>query len=102
MASVQRLSVGVVKYPKNRYLLFVLISGDSLDCTTYRAWAPGHPRRYRDKFDCVVITRQRTWQSTPCKKKYPVLCELVPGGPYKRGSIFPSKKRNGKGVLLLI
>ncbi|KAM3959106.1 C-type lectin 6 [Aphomia sociella] len=64
---------------------------DTLDCTTYRAWAPGHPRRYYDKFDCVVITRHKTWQSTSCKKQYPILCELVPSGPYKRGSIFASR-----------
>ncbi|XP_053607693.1 uncharacterized protein LOC128673690 [Plodia interpunctella] len=68
--------------------------GDSLECTTYRAWAPGHPRRYYNKYDCVVITRQRTWKSTSCNKTYPVLCELIPGGPYKRGSIFVSRKIN--------
>ncbi|CAB3248157.1 unnamed protein product [Arctia plantaginis] len=77
---------------------FVTSNGNGLDCITYRAWAPGHPRRYRNKFDCVVITRHRTWLSTSCKKSYPVLCELIPGGPYKRGSIFISRnqKNNGK------
>lgn len=65
-----------------------------LDCSTYRAWAPGHPRRNFSQFDCVLITRHRTWQSTACKKNYPVLCELFPGGPYKRKSIFSHRKRH--------
>ncbi|XP_075991766.1 uncharacterized protein LOC142987100 [Anticarsia gemmatalis] len=73
---------------------FVSSTGDSLECTTYRAWAPGHPRRYRNKFDCVLITRQRTWRSAPCKASYPILCELIPGGPYKKGSIFISRNQN--------
>ncbi|XP_073967699.1 uncharacterized protein [Choristoneura fumiferana] len=67
-------------------------NGDSLDCSTYRAWAPGHPRRARLKFDCVLVTGQKTWRSTPCNQRYPALCELNPGGPYKRGSIFASLK----------
>lgn len=72
------------------------VAGDALDCSTYRAWAPGSPRRARKKFDCVVLTRTRTWVSTPCRKNYPMLCELVPGGPYQRGSLFASsKKANG-------
>ncbi|KAI8427443.1 hypothetical protein MSG28_001979, partial [Choristoneura fumiferana] len=61
-------------------------------CSTYRAWAPGHPRRARLKFDCVLVTGQKTWRSTPCNQRYPALCELNPGGPYKRGSIFASLK----------
>ncbi|XP_049866983.1 uncharacterized protein LOC126367487 [Pectinophora gossypiella] len=84
-----------VALKSNNGSVFYNVNGDTLDCTSYRAWAPGHPRRYRDKFDCVVITRQRTWRSTSCKKKFPVLCELLPGGPYKRrGHIFASRKRN--------
>ncbi|XP_047987880.1 uncharacterized protein LOC125227583 isoform X1 [Leguminivora glycinivorella] len=69
---------------------FIGANGDSLDCTTYRAWAPGHPRRQHDKFNCVLVTRQKTWRSTSCKKKYQAVCELNPGGPYKQGSIFAS------------
>ncbi|KAJ0181579.1 hypothetical protein K1T71_002301 [Dendrolimus kikuchii] len=68
--------------------------GLSLDCFTYRAWAPGHPRRDFNQFDCVLITKQRTWHATSCKKKYPALCELIPGGPYKRRSIFEYRRRS--------
>ncbi|XP_028027824.1 uncharacterized protein LOC114241233 isoform X2 [Bombyx mandarina] len=69
--------------------------GTTLDCITYRAWAPGHPRRNSTKFECVLISRQKTWLSSACSKRYPALCELNPGGPYKKGSIFTSEKRNG-------
>ncbi|XP_031763733.2 uncharacterized protein LOC113519116 [Galleria mellonella] len=75
-------------------------NGNALDCTTYRAWAPGHPRRRYDKYDCVVITRHKTWKSTSCKKQYPILCELKPGGPYKIGSIFASRKLNNDTKLI--
>ncbi|KAF9415879.1 hypothetical protein HW555_006631 [Spodoptera exigua] len=75
---------------------FISVNGDALDCTTYRAWAPGSPRKARKKFDCVVLTKQRTWVSVPCKNNLPIVCELIPGGPYKRGSLFASriKKHN--------
>ncbi|KAL4721577.1 hypothetical protein ACJJTC_010179, partial [Scirpophaga incertulas] len=77
-------------YSANGHIM--LIRGNSLQCTTYRAWAPGHPRRYPDKFGCVVLTRRRMWQSVSCSKPYPALCELFPGGPYKKGTIFTSKE----------
>ncbi|CAH0404590.1 unnamed protein product [Chilo suppressalis] len=77
---------------RNNRSSFHGINGGHLDCTSYRAWAPGHPRRYADKFDCVVITKHRMWQSVSCKNEQPVLCELLPNGPYKRGSIFTSTK----------
>ncbi|XP_041979427.1 uncharacterized protein LOC121733274 [Aricia agestis] len=67
-------------------------NGDRLACSTYRAWAPGHPRR---RLPCVVLTRHRTWKSTSCIITYPVLCELIPGGPYRPRSIFASRKNNG-------
>ncbi|XP_049708445.2 uncharacterized protein LOC110379694 [Helicoverpa armigera] len=72
---------------------FFSVTGDALDCTTYRAWQPGSPRKARDKYDCVLLTRSRTWVTTPCKKNYPMICEIVPGGPYKRGSIFASRMK---------
>ncbi|XP_045764216.1 uncharacterized protein LOC123866605 [Maniola jurtina] len=62
-------------------------NSDSLDCTTYRAWAPGYPRR-SPNMTCVVLTRFHTWKTSPCKAKFQALCELIPGGPYKKGSIF--------------
>ncbi|XP_013200377.1 uncharacterized protein LOC106142962 [Amyelois transitella] len=87
-ASVDAALVGMRR--KNESV-FYGVNGNSLECTSYRAWSPGHPRRYFNKFDCVVLTRQKTWKSTSCNKTYPVLCELLPGGPYKRRSIFLSK-----------
>ncbi|CAH2234721.1 jg4707 [Pararge aegeria aegeria] len=67
---------------------------DSLDCNTYRAWAPGFPRR-SPNMTCVVLTRSRTWKTSSCKANFQALCELIPGGPYKRGSIFPKRLQNG-------
>ncbi|CAH1645174.1 unnamed protein product [Spodoptera littoralis] len=72
---------------------FISVNGDALDCTTYRAWAPGSPRKARKKFDCVVLTKHRTWVSMPCKNNHPIVCELIPGGPYKRGSLFASRMK---------
>lgn len=71
--------------------------GDPLDCTTYRAWAPGSPRKARKKFDCVVLTKHRTWVSMPCKNNLPIVCELIPGGPYKKGSLFASRMKKPNG-----
>ncbi|KAL0848848.1 hypothetical protein ABMA28_013266 [Loxostege sticticalis] len=89
-ASVDAALVGLRRTNESS---FQTLNGDALDCTTYRAWAPGHPRRHAAQYDCALITRQRTWRSVACKGKHPVLCELVPGGPYKRGSIFASRRR---------
>ncbi|XP_023941012.1 uncharacterized protein LOC112047933 [Bicyclus anynana] len=69
-------------------------NNDALDCTTYRAWAPGFPRRSTN-MSCVVLTNSRMWKTVSCNVRYEALCELIPGGPYKRGSIFPTKPRNG-------
>ncbi|XP_061708191.1 uncharacterized protein LOC133518490 isoform X2 [Cydia pomonella] len=84
------VDAALVSLRRSNASAFIGANGDSLDCTTYRAWAPGHPRRQHDKFNCVVVSRQKTWKSTSCKKKYQALCELNPGGPYKRGAIFAS------------
>ncbi|XP_072936564.1 uncharacterized protein [Epargyreus clarus] len=69
-------------------------NGDSLECSTYRAWAPGHPRKSYQHYDCAVITPHRTWRSISCKKSLPTLCELFPGGPYKIGSIFRREEKD--------
>ncbi|XP_050361869.1 uncharacterized protein LOC126781091 [Nymphalis io] len=73
--------------------IFYNTNGDALDCITYRAWAPGHPKR-KSNITCVLLTRNRMWKTTACQDKYPALCELIPGGPYKRGSIFASRTQN--------
>ncbi|XP_068621690.1 uncharacterized protein [Battus philenor] len=62
---------------------FAVTNGDALECMSYRAWAPGHPKK-GDKGDCVVLTRHQTWQSVPCGKKQAVICELIPGKPYTK------------------
>ncbi|KPI98518.1 Lithostathine [Papilio xuthus] len=56
---------------------FIASNGDLLECTSYRAWAPGHPRK-RGKADCVTITRYRTWRSVSCEEQLEALCELIP------------------------
>ncbi|XP_061377173.1 uncharacterized protein LOC116779422 isoform X2 [Danaus plexippus] len=71
----------------NNGRVFRTTHGDSLDCITYRAWAPGHPRRNLN-MSCVVLTREHTWKTTLCRKRYPALCELLPDGPYRKGTIF--------------
>ncbi|XP_046961238.1 uncharacterized protein LOC124530914 [Vanessa cardui] len=73
--------------------IFYKTNGDALECITYRAWAPGHPKR-KSNVTCVLLTRNRMWKTTACEDKYPALCELIPDGPYKRGSIFASRTQN--------
>ncbi|CAH2105051.1 unnamed protein product [Euphydryas editha] len=69
-------------------------NGAALECITYRAWAPGHPKR-NSNISCVALTRNRMWKTSACEENYQALCELIPGGPYKTGSIFASRLRNG-------
>lgn len=57
------------------YFLFI---GDLLDCTSYRAWAPGHPKKW-GKTDCVTITRHQTWRSVSCEVRLAAICEIIPG-----------------------
>ncbi|CAG9121630.1 unnamed protein product [Plutella xylostella] len=72
---------------------FYNVNGDTLDCTTYRAWAPGHPKRSREKYGCIALTRSKTWIAVPCQTKLPSICELNPSGPYRRcGKIFASRR----------
>ncbi|KAG6453993.1 uncharacterized protein LOC115445987 [Manduca sexta] len=89
-ASVNEAFVGMTRHNTS---VFRSDNGNSLDCTTYRAWAPGHPWRNFYEYDCMLITRQKTWKTTPCSSRRRALCELVPNGPYKRGSIFLSRNR---------
>ncbi|CAG5048287.1 unnamed protein product [Parnassius apollo] len=67
---------------------FFTSNGDSLGCTSYRAWAPGHPKR-GEKFDCVVITKHRTWRTVPCDESLAALCELKPDKPNRKINLFP-------------
>ncbi|XP_013147060.1 PREDICTED: pulmonary surfactant-associated protein A [Papilio polytes] len=57
---------------------FITTNGDLLDCTSYRAWAPGHPKK-RGKTDCVTITRHQTWRSVSCEVRLAAICEIIPG-----------------------
>ncbi|XP_047506737.1 LOW QUALITY PROTEIN: uncharacterized protein LOC125050783 [Pieris napi] len=83
-AGVATAFVGLKKDHETR---FIEVNGNGLDCTTYRAWAPGHPRRNR-YHNCILLTKQHTWRTTSCENKQQALCELIPHGPYKKGSIF--------------
>nr|XP_026490496.1 uncharacterized protein LOC113396671 [Vanessa tameamea] len=78
--------------------IFYKINGDALECITYRAWAPGHPKR-KSNMTCVLLTRNRMWKTTACQAKHSALCELIPDGPYKRGSIFASRIQNNTDEL---
>ncbi|XP_059061840.1 uncharacterized protein LOC131854716 [Achroia grisella] len=92
MLAGSNVEAAIIGMRRKNESTFYAINGNTLDCTTYRAWMPGHPRRYYDKYDCAIITRHKMWKSTSCKKRYPIVCELIPGGPYKRGSIFASRR----------
>ncbi|XP_050685643.1 uncharacterized protein LOC126980067 [Leptidea sinapis] len=79
---------------------FYATNGDPLDCTSYRAWSPGHPRR-NSSYSCVVLTHQHTWRSVACEDTLPSLCEIMPGGPYEPGSLY-SKKGHSNGCVVSV
>ncbi|XP_014360860.2 pulmonary surfactant-associated protein A [Papilio machaon] len=56
---------------------FTASNGDLLECASYRAWAPGHPRK-RGKADCVTVTRHRTWRTVSCEEQLEAICEFIP------------------------
>ncbi|XP_045459247.1 polycystin-1, partial [Melitaea cinxia] len=89
-ASVHSAFVGM---KRDNSRTFYKNNGDALECITYRAWAPGHPKR-NSSMSCVALTRNRTWKTLACKENYQALCELIPGGPYKPGSILASRQQN--------
>lgn len=58
---------------------FVSVSGTSLDCNRYRAWAPGHPRFESNvKTNCVVLDTKELWRVVRCFRKLPAICEFYP------------------------
>lgn len=61
---------------------FLRSNGDSLKCSIYRAWAPGHPKNRRDTQDCVALDGNKMWHVVDCKKRLPFICEIFPGGFY--------------------
>lgn len=60
---------------------FLTPAGTPLRCSTYRAWAPGHPNIMHNQNNCIVLDSERMWRVTNCKRKFPAICELYPQKP---------------------
>lgn len=60
---------------------FATISGVSLSCRGYRAWAPGHPQFELHQRNCVVLDAEMMWRVVDCGRKLPALCEFFPNPP---------------------
>lgn len=67
--------------------LFETPNGNFLECTKYRAWAVGHPRRNRRHEDCVILDTDRMWRAINCKTKLQAICEFYPSKAIKSTTI---------------
>ncbi|XP_057672441.1 uncharacterized protein LOC130903984 isoform X1 [Diorhabda carinulata] len=56
-----------------------------LKCVPFRSWAPGHPISDTNKHNCVVLDANQLWRVVDCRRKFPVLCELLPQKPKEDG-----------------
>lgn len=59
---------------------FKRANDESIKCSTYRAWAPGHPKNKRKTQNCVTLDSNSMWRVVDCNKKYPFVCEIYPNG----------------------
>lgn len=63
-------------------------NGQALTCTTFRAWAPGHPRRRRPNQTCCTLDSKRMWRTVDCGLKLPFICEIYPGGWFEDYDVY--------------
>ncbi|XP_028131567.1 uncharacterized protein LOC114327222 [Diabrotica virgifera virgifera] len=63
---------------------FVTSFGMMLSCSTFRAWAPGHPIFDTINHDCVVLDDIKFWRVVDCRRKFAVLCEFFPEKPQQK------------------
>lgn len=59
---------------------FKRANGESVKCSTYRTWAPGHPKNKKKTQNCVTLDSNNMWYVVDCNKKYPFVCEIYPNG----------------------
>lgn len=98
--NITRVTVAYVGMNETVRHKFRTSANEPIECSLYRAWAPGHPIQ-RNVLRCVALTDEDSWQTFSCAKKLPFICEVHTSGPSDRGIDFKRKcsvrRDNNKG-----
>ncbi|KAG4080631.1 hypothetical protein HA402_013161 [Bradysia odoriphaga] len=68
--------VGLNETVRNK---FRTSADEPIECSLYRAWAPGHPMQ-KNILRCVALTDDDSWQTFSCLKRLPFICEIHMSG----------------------